>query len=341
MTFPDLGNNNPMLLGHYNAKYMGGHTEHPSPSRTGVFLYQDKIILQSLALDIPYSSIISIQNVDEEEISGYLFIGPMGAWWKKNHRYTVIHYQNDVDTQTVVIDFEKNIDSAQPIIYKRMKRFKQVDEENRPKKGFLVYENLKHGVRMEYPSHWIEYDTNEREKDFISIIEFRTTIENKSPFVTLFVNTLSNDGMTLREFVDKEMGELKNDFRDYIQEEFTNTVVGDSPAFKLVYSDEKSLIKNSRDIFKELIIWTKNENKVYEIRYLAKQPDYLSYLPLVENMINSFQIISQFDEQTIDKDTQNMKKRDDEGPLVILKRRFARGEITEEEYTRMRRLIET
>jgi hypothetical protein len=333
-------NNNAVLLGHYNAKYMGGHTEHPTPSLTGVFLYQDKIVLQSIALEIQYSSIIKIENASKEEIAGFLFIGPIGTWWKKNHRYTVIQYKNDIDTQTIVIDFEKNIDSAQPIIYKRMKRFKQASEENHPKEGFLVYENLTHGIRMRYPSHWIEFDTNEREKDFFSVIQFRTTIENKSPFVTLFINTLSNDDMSLREFVDKEMDELKNDFQDYIQEELTNTVVGDSPAFKLVYSDEKSIIKNSRDIFKELIIWTKNENKVYEIRYLAKQPDYLSYLPVVENMINSFQIIGQVDDKTIDKDTQNIKKTDDEVPLVILKRRFARGEITEEEYTRMRRLIE-
>jgi hypothetical protein len=124
---------------------------------------------------------------------------------------------------------------------------------------------------MQYPSNWIEYDTNEREKDFISIVQFRTSIENKSPYVTLFMNTLSKHDMSLSEFVDKEIGELKNDFRDYIQEEFTNTVLGDSPAFKLVHSDEKSIIKNSRDIFKELIIWTKIENKVYEIRYLAQR----------------------------------------------------------------------
>lgn len=340
MNFSGPVSNDAILLGHYNAKYMGGHTEHPSPSWTGVFLYQDKIILQSLALDIPYSSIIKIQNANKEEIAGFLFIGPIGTWWKKNHRYTVIQYQNDIDTQTIVIDFEKNIDSAQPIIYKRMKRFKQVNEENRPREGLLVYENLTHGVRMEYPSDWIEYDTNEREKDFISVTQFRPTIENKSPFVTLFINKLSNGDMSLREFVEKEIGELKKDFRDYIQEEFANTVVGDSPAFKLVYSDEKSIIKNSRDIFKELIIWTKIENKVYEIRYLAKQSDYFNYLPVVDGMINSFQIIRQATGDSKNKSIEKLIKTDVEDPLIILKRRFARGEITQEQYEKMKRIIE-
>jgi hypothetical protein len=257
LTFAGQRNGNTTLLGHYNARYMGGHTEHPTPRWTGVFLYQDKIILQSLAVEIPYSSIIKIQNANKEEIAGFLFIGPLGTWWKKNHRYTVIQYKNEIDTQTVVIDFEKNIDSAQPLIYRRMLRFKQADKGNRLKEGFLVYENITYGIRLEYPSNWIEYQTNEQEKDYITVIEFRTTIENKSPFVTVFLNVLSKDEMSLREFVDMEIDELKNDSRGFIQEEFINTVVGDNPAFKLVYSDEESIIENSDIVYRELITWTK------------------------------------------------------------------------------------
>ena len=60
-----------------------------------------------IKLEIPYSSIIKIQNANEEEMAGFLFIEPIGTWWKKNHRYTVIQYKNDIDTQTIVIDLEK------------------------------------------------------------------------------------------------------------------------------------------------------------------------------------------------------------------------------------------
>ena len=144
---------------------------------------------------------------------------------EKNHRYTVIQYKNDIDIQTIIVDFEKNIDSAQPLIYRRMIRFKQAEKENRPGKGYLIYENMRYGFRMQYPSHWVEYETNKQDKNFVTVIEFRTTIENKSPFVTLFINTLSNDRILLREFVDEEIDELKNDSRGYIQEEFTDTVV--------------------------------------------------------------------------------------------------------------------
>jgi hypothetical protein len=96
----------------------------------------------------------------------------------------------------------------------------------------------------------------------------------------------------LREFVDEEIDELKNDSRGYIQEEFTDTVVGDNPAFELVYSDEKSIIDNSDTVYRELITWTKIDNMVYEICFLVKKSDYLNYLPMVNHMINSFQIIN-------------------------------------------------
>jgi hypothetical protein len=140
MTQSGDGNGNSILLGHFNAQYMGGHTEYPSPKWTGIFLYDDKILLQGLALQIPYSSIIKIQNANKEEMAGFLFIGPIGTWWKKNHRYTVIQHKNDIDIQTIIVDFEKNIDSAQPLIHRlrRMIRFKQTEKENRPREGFLV-----------------------------------------------------------------------------------------------------------------------------------------------------------------------------------------------------------
>src|SRR5437867_12628420 len=99
------------VLGHYNARYMGGHNDYPTPRLTDVFIYQDNIFLKGLGLQIPYSSILKIHNASKEEISGFLFIGPVGTWWKKNHLYTVIQYKNGIENQTIVVDFDRNIDS--------------------------------------------------------------------------------------------------------------------------------------------------------------------------------------------------------------------------------------
>jgi hypothetical protein len=333
------GDSTSSLLGHYNATYMGGHTEYPTARLTGVFIYPDNIFLQGLGLQIPYSCILKIYNANKEEISGFLFIGPVGTWWKKNHLYTVIQYKNGIDNQTIVVDFDRNIDSVQPLIYRRMIRFKQMLKENRPREGFLVYENTLHRIRIEYPSNWIEDETNEENGDFITVTEFRTTIENKSPFVTLFINKLPKDDISLREFVDKEMDELRKDSRNFSTTEFTSTVLGETPAHKLVYSEDRSINDKRDSVYTEMIIWTKIGDKVYEIRYSAKKPDYMRYLPLVDHMINSFKMVRKAEEPTSETEAEQ-KASDTEEPLVILKRRFARGEISEEEYERMRRIIE-
>lgn len=59
-------------------------------------------------------------------------------------------------------------------------------------------------------------------------------------------------------------------------------------------------------------------------------------------MINSFQIINEVNEKALGTDSkQEIRETGGEDPLVILKRRFAGGEITQKEYERMRRIIET
>ena len=73
-----------------------------------------------------------------------------------------------------------------------------------------------------------------------------------------------------------------------------------------------------------MIILTIIQDKVYEISYLAKDTEYLKYLSLVEKMINSFEIISS--EKMVVTKLETEQNFSDQDPLVILKRRFARGE---------------
>lgn len=319
---------------------MGGHTEYPTPKWTGVFLYHDKIILQGLDLEIPYASILEIHNANKEEIAGFLFVGPLGTWWKKNYSYTVLQYKNDIDTRTIVVDFEKNIDFAQRLIYRRMIRFKQLEKENRPREGFLVYENTKYRIRMHHPFQWIEDETNERQGDFTAVTEFRTVIENKSPYITVFVSAPQSEDISLREFADKEIDELRKNPQGYIQEEYIDTVLGNNPALKLIYTDARSINDKPDAVYREMIVWTKFGKMIYEVRYLAKKSEYLEHKPLVEHIMNSFQIIDEGSESKIEKE-RTIDTVNNEDPVLILKRRFARGEITETDYQRMKRILES
>ena len=61
-------------------------------------------------------------------------------------------------------------------------------------------------------------------------------------------------------------------------------------------------------------------------------------------MINSFRFINKSEDRhrhrQLKIDSREEQGKNTEDPLLILKRRFAAGQITEEEYERMKRIIE-
>lgn len=113
------------------AKYLGGHSMHPAKKeiKANVILRNDTVFIEKITLPIPYSQMITIENMNDKKISKLRVIGlgliflPLaivGALWKKKKLYTVIEYNDGVQNQTVVIDFGKNVEKMQQAIYAKM-----------------------------------------------------------------------------------------------------------------------------------------------------------------------------------------------------------------------------
>ena len=77
-----------------------------------------------------------------------------------------------------------------------MIRLKQSPKPIQQVKGFLLYENMKYGIRMEYPSHWIEDEIDQKNEDYISVVQFRKVLGHKPPFVTIYINMLLNPNIS-------------------------------------------------------------------------------------------------------------------------------------------------
>jgi hypothetical protein len=116
-------------LEYCDVKYVGGHKAYPRPTDTRMSFYDDRIELGNPNLVIPYSAMKNLENFDEKKISAKRVVAlglvavPLaivGAMWKKNHIYTVIQYQDEMDDHTIVVDFEEYLDAAQPLIYRKM-----------------------------------------------------------------------------------------------------------------------------------------------------------------------------------------------------------------------------
>jgi hypothetical protein len=97
----------------YYIKYLGGHKAFPTPTDTKMHFYYDRVEIDNPKLIVPYRYMQNIENTNEKKTS-----------WKKKHIYTIIRFRDYLDDQMIVLDFDKNIDSAQSVIYRRMLEFR-------------------------------------------------------------------------------------------------------------------------------------------------------------------------------------------------------------------------
>jgi len=119
----------------YTAKYVGGHVEYPTSKNCKVFLYDDRLEIyleiyewqkdnyeNKPSIIVSYESMTNIESANEDKISAFrvAMLGIVGGLWKKKHVYTLIQYKDEVDEKTIVLDFGKKINEAQPLIYHNM-----------------------------------------------------------------------------------------------------------------------------------------------------------------------------------------------------------------------------
>ena len=171
----------PNLIQYYDAKYVGGHVEYPKSLNCRLNVFYDRIELENPNLVIPYSSMYKIENMDDKKISALRVVGLglisealaiVGALWKKNHVYTVIHYKDQVDERIIILDLDENVEDLQRWIYHRMLSFRESRALVYAEKNFLLYENERYGFRMKYPDAWIEDELNENKGDYSTVVEF-------------------------------------------------------------------------------------------------------------------------------------------------------------------------
>jgi hypothetical protein len=324
---------------------MGGLTEYPKPADSIVFLYYDRMHLhlwngysydKDATLVISYQSITKLENMDEKKISAKRVIGlglvalPLaivGAMWKKNHVYTVIQYKGDVSEKIVILDFDDNL-HIQGWIYRRTRLSQKTSVLTLSEGEFINYENDQYGFRIKYPKIWIGDELEQKTQDNTKVVEFRTFIENKAPFVTVYVTNLKSRNLSFKSLVNKEFGEVKDD-QNMLIDKLSDSNIEDKSIAKLVYSDYHG--------FKRMVILIASNEIAFKISYYNEQKRYQESLPLVDKMINSFEMFEAKTKVSINK---HEKENNNEDPLVILKRRFAKGEISEEDYERMRQVLD-
>jgi len=166
------------------------------------------------------------------------------------------------------------------------------------------YINPIHGIKVQYPSDWKLVERGDNDYHNLNIIaEFlqpsqadyynpnisashnslRISVENYSAFTDTDNN---NPGNQLQNIGNHRLGAIGIscpgfDLRSYIR----NATLAGSPAYEINF--DYSYLDNNK---KAIEIWTVKDNKVYIIDYVAYEQVYDITVPIVQNMIASFEI---------------------------------------------------
>jgi hypothetical protein len=150
----------------------------------------------------------------------------------------------------------------------------------------LVYESPAYGIRTQYPDGW-EILIQSTSPSSISL-RFNSPPENDTDIfrenVVFEINTISNNTALsnyttatlisyLETYPDLEFNELSS----------TNLTSTAIPAYKLAAS-------RTQDGLDFIQIFAIKEDKVYTILYSAERTRYSTFLPIIEEMIDSFEV---------------------------------------------------
>ena len=150
----------------------------------------------------------------------------------------------------------------------------------------LVYESPVYGIRTQYPDGWEIIIQNTSNSSLI--LSFNSPPENDTDRfrenVRLAIGAVPNN-TALSNFTSATLASYLESYPDLklIELSSTNLTSSAIPAYKIVAS-------RTQEGLDFMQIFAIKENKVYSISYLSENSRYSTYLPVVEKMINSFEV---------------------------------------------------
>src|SRR5215211_4380625 len=151
--------------------------------------------------------------------------------------------------------------------------------------GFLAYESPVYGIRTQYPDGW-EILIQSASNSSLSL-RFDSPPENDTDTyrenVILEINTINNTALS--NFTGAALASYLESFSDLKFNEVSSTNLANNtiPAYKLVGSRTQEGLD-----FMQIVAM--KEDKVYVISYSSETTRYSKYLPIIEKMINSFEV---------------------------------------------------
>lgn len=166
---------------------------------------------------------------------------------------------------------------------------------------FSIYNNNDLGIKISYPSEW--KPSLKRSSSNFTFIEFVQNMSNSighqqqhtplSSFITLSIENISDVTTRMLDSLTKQNLALANQTLSNFQLiESNKTTFGDSPANRIIYTFiDPSTRASSTSQFQSMNIWTIKGDNTYTLSYSQPTSEYGRHIPIVQRMIESFEII--------------------------------------------------
>ncbi|MDP9016028.1 MAG: hypothetical protein M3M87_04650, partial [Thermoproteota archaeon] len=162
------------------------------------------------------------------------------------------------------------------------------------------YENATYGVRMLYPSDWIQTGSPAGDDNrFVTVSNFYSPEETDWAFAAIAIDNMpTNLESSLNDTINGYSQEPS--FRDFqvLSTSMNNFTLAGMPAYTLEATYTDTEFGPQQLLVVEAII----DNKGYAIQYVASPQTYQQYFPTVERMIESFEISQQSQQQQQDEE---------------------------------------
>jgi hypothetical protein len=198
------------------------------------------------------------------------------------------------DNRTVASNLDltadKNVGDTLKLTVLRDKEIKEIYVVLAARPDFLTYENSDYKVKIQYPFDWIKSEENLNPYNVVTFFstEQISNLLSSSAVAQLYITVeYLPQNMTFDEYTNSYITNITKDIKDYRIIESAASNLAGNQAHKLVLYNYQS-----NQNVKSLIVWTIKGNNVYRISFIAEPGRYSDYLPIAQQMLNSFQIIS-------------------------------------------------
>jgi eukaryotic-like serine/threonine-protein kinase len=153
--------------------------------------------------------------------------------------------------------------------------------------NFLSYVNSTYGIKLQYPSSWDKEENGTRQGTETDVVTFSPPAINSTASLDISIDDISDEkGITLPQYASSGISDLKQSLKSFkLVGSATNSVLAGLPAYKSIYT-----YVDQNTIFKDMEIGAIKGDKAYVLTYEAGVNEYDKYLPIIQEMINSFQI---------------------------------------------------